>query len=141
MGSDRKAVVDGANIAYIDKTKSGKPKVENLTAVRDTLRAMGFDLMIIVDASMRYEIDDAQQFERLVESEDVRQAPAGTDADYFVLAFAEERNAYVVSNDEFTEYRDRFPWIEKRRIPLMIVNGDVQLYGPSFGQPGASKEK
>lgn len=141
MGVYRSAVVDGANVAFIDQTSSGKLKVENLTAVRDTLRAMGFDLMIIVDASMRYAIDDPQQFERLIDDEDVRQAPAGTDADYFVLAFAEERNAYVVSNDEFEDYRERFSWIEDRRIPLMIVNGDVQLYGPNFGQPGTSEKK
>lgn len=57
----------------------------------------------------------------------VRQAPAETDGDAFVLAIAEEHDAVVVSNDRFEPYRDRYPWIEERRLPFMIVRGDVYL--------------
>lgn len=128
------AVVDGANVAYLDKTEDGKPRVSNLTAVRDVLKAMGFVPVIIMDAALRYEVDDEKQLEHLLDTEDFQQAPAGSDADYFVLSFAQDEDSIVVSNDQFEEYREQFPWIEEKRVPLMIVNGDVQLYGPGLGQ-------
>jgi hypothetical protein len=34
----------------------------------------------------------------------------------------------VVSNDRFEKYSQRFEWIEERRVPLMIINGEVELY-------------
>lgn len=53
---------------------------------------------------------------------------SGTDADDFILQFAEKYDAPVVSNDEFESFADQHPWIEERRLPLMIVNGDVEIY-------------
>jgi hypothetical protein len=122
-------VVDGANVAYIEESKEGDPKVSNLVAVREALEAKGYEPVIIVDASLRHQVDDPDQLEALIEDQKIRQAPAGTDADYFILQFAEQKDALVVSNDEFEQYQDQFPWIEQRRVPLMIVHGDVQLYG------------
>ncbi|HBY96831.1 MAG: hypothetical protein M5U01_33540 [Ardenticatenaceae bacterium] len=60
--------------------------------------------------------------------------PAETDADYFVLETAGREEALVVSNDQFEPYQDRFPWIEQRRVPLMIINGEVELYKPKLEQ-------
>jgi hypothetical protein len=122
-------VVDGANVAYIEESKGGEPKVSNLVAVRQALEKRGYEPVIIVDASLRHQVDDPDQLEALIEDQKIRQAPAGTDADYFILQFAEQKDALVVSNDEFEQYQDQFPWIEQRRVPLMIVHGDVQLYG------------
>lgn len=128
MAEDPVSVVDGANVAYIERSKKGDPKISNLLAVRRALRGRGYQPIIIVDASLRYEIDDPKQLEALIDEQQIHQAPSGTDADYFILEFAEEHNAPVVSNDEFENYQDRYPWIEQRRMPLMIVNGEVEFY-------------
>jgi hypothetical protein len=129
MAKKSVAVVDGANVAYIEESKEGEPKVSNLVAVRKDLEARGYEPVIIVDASLRHQVDDPDQLEALMDDQKIHQAPAGTDADYFILQFAEQKDALVVSNDEFEQYQDQFPWIEQRRVPLMIVHGDVQLYG------------
>ena len=129
MAGESVIVVDGANIAYIEESKGGEPKVSNLVAVRQALEKRGYKPVIIVDASLRHQVDDPDQLEALIDDQKIRQAPAGTDADYFILQFAEQKDALVVSNDEFEQYQDQFPWIEQRRVPLMIVHGDVQLYG------------
>ncbi len=129
MAEESVIVVDGANVAYIEESKEGDPKVSNLVAIREELEAKGYEPVIIVDASLRHQVDDPDQLEALIEDQRIRQAPAGTDADYFILQFAEQKDALVVSNDEFEQYQDQFPWIEQRRVPLMIVHGDVQLYG------------
>lgn len=128
-GSRRIAVVDGANVAHA-ATSDGQPLVANIVAMRKALVEQGYDPVIIVDASLHHEIDDPHQFEGLLEAGKLRQAPAGTDADYFVIQVADEEDAVVVSNDRFEEYREKYPWIGGRRIPFMIVRGDVYLYTP-----------
>ncbi len=87
---------------------------------------------MIIDASLRHRIDDPDQLEGLIDAQKIRQAPAGTDADYFILETAGQHEAQVISNDEFDRYRSRYPWIDQRRVPLMIVGGQVELYEPKL---------
>lgn len=130
--TDKIIVVDGANIAFEEKSQSGDPKVSNLVAVIKVLREKGYKPIAIIDASLQYEIDDPQQLESMIEDQDVRQVPADTNADYFVLETAERYNAKIVSNDQYESFREKYPWVEERRVPLMIINGKVELYEPSL---------
>lgn len=121
-------VVDGANVAWEEQTKDDKPKVSNIIAMRQALEKAGYDPLIIIDASLRHDIDDPKQLESLIDDQHIRQSPAGTEADYFVLQIAKQQDAQVVSNDMFEKYRDDHDWIWERRMPFMIVDGAVQLY-------------
>ena len=121
-------VIDGANVAYEEKSGGGKPKLSNLLKVRRELEERGFSPIIIVDASLKYDIDDQQHLEKLIQSQQVRQVPAGTDADFFILEIADNCGARIVTNDQYKDYKDRYPWIPERRLPYMIVNGEVHLY-------------
>ncbi len=134
----RIAVIDGANIAYAERSEKGDPKISNLLAVHAALEKKGYEPLTIVDASLVYEIDDRPQLEALIDNQTVRQAPAATDADYFVIQVAEEQNALIVSNDRYERYRTAHPWIEKRRVPVMIVQGEAELYEPKLEE---SREK
>lgn len=131
MAKNKIVVVDGSNIAYTEKTKDDKPKVSNIIAVQRALQDRGYQPIIIVDAALRHQVDDPAQLEALIQRQAIRQAPADTDADYFVLQTAKNEDAGIVSNDEYQPYRQEFPWIAERRIPLMIVEGTVELYLPS----------
>jgi hypothetical protein len=126
------AVIDGANVALQERTHEGKARMESLMKMRSTLEERGYRPIIIVDASLRHDIDDRRQFEHMEDDGVIYQSPAGTQADYFVLRTAEEQNAIVVSNDRFKDYRDQFPWLREpgRRVPFMIVGGDIMLYCP-----------
>jgi hypothetical protein len=62
-----------------------------------------------------------------VEHGKIHQAPAGTDADYFILAFARELDASVVSNDRFRDRAEAFPEARDRVIRYMIVADEVVL--------------
>lgn len=121
-------VIDGANVAYEEKSGGGKPKLSNLLKVRRELEERGLDPIIVVDASLKYDIDDQAQLEKLIQSQVVRQVPAGTDADFFILDIADRCDARIVTNDQYKDYKDRYPWIPERRLPYMIVNGEVHLY-------------
>ncbi len=121
-------VIDGANVAYEERSAGGKPKLSNLLKVRRELEERGQEAVIIVDASLKYDIDDQEQLEKLIRSQQVRQVPAGTDADYFIIQFAHELDALVVTNDRYKDYTAQYPWISERRLPYMIVKGEVVLY-------------
>jgi hypothetical protein len=116
-------LVDGSNVAH--SSEGAKPRLANIVAVRDKLREEGHDSVIVADAALRHQIDDSDGYERLVDEGVVRQAPAGTDADYFILSFAEELGASIVSNDRFRDRIQHFPEAGKRLIKYMIVQGEV----------------
>ena len=118
-------IVDGSNVAH--STEGEKPRIANLIAVRDKLREEGLDPIIMADAALRHQIDDAAQYEQMVDSGAIRQVPAGTDADYFILSFARELNATIVSNDRFRDRLNQFPEARDRVIRFMIVNHEVVL--------------
>jgi hypothetical protein len=121
-------IIDGANVAYEERSAGGRPKLSNLLKVRRELEERGFEALILVDASLKYDIDDQQQLETLIASQQVRQVPAGTDADFFIIQLAEQLDARIVTNDRYKDYAERFPWIPERRLPYMIVKGEVVLY-------------
>ena len=61
----------------------------------------------------------------MVDAGHIRQAPAGTDADYFLLSFARELDASIVSNDRFKDRQEAFPEARDRVIRYMILNNEV----------------
>lgn len=124
------ALVDGSNVAFEELGEGDDPKVGNLVAMRAALEKRGYRPIILVDASLRHQVDDPQQLEAMIDEQVVLQVPAGTDADYFVLEMAQREDAIVVSNDQFRDYARRYPWIKERRVPYMIIDGDVVLYAP-----------
>lgn len=121
-------VIDGANVAYEERSAGGKPRLSNLLKVRRELEERGLEAVILVDASLKYDIDDQEQLETLIRSQQVRQVPAGTDADYFIIQFADQLDAVIVTNDRYKDYAEQYPWVQERRLPYMIVKGEVVLY-------------
>lgn len=117
------AIIDGSNVAH--STEGERPRLENITIVWDELASEGYQPVVLVDAALRHQIDDRQAYEAMVDDGRIKQAPAGTDADYFILAFARELEAAVVSNDRFKDRQKDFPEARERVIRYMIVNGEV----------------
>lgn len=118
------AIVDGSNVAH---STEGPPLVANLLAIREKLVEEGLEPIIVADAALRHQIDDARAYEKMIDDGLVRQAPAGTDADYFILSFARELNACIVSNDRFRDRLKQFPEASDRVIRYMIVQDEVVL--------------
>jgi Zc3h12a-like ribonuclease protein len=118
-------LVDGSNVAH--STEGERAQVRNIVAIRDKLREEGLEPIIVADAALRHQIDDANHYEQLIDAGEIRQAPAGTDADYFILSFARELNASIVSNDRFRDRIKEFPEVRDRVIRYMIVQDEVVL--------------
>ena len=119
------ALVDASNVAH--SSEGDKARLENIRLVCRKLQEEGFEPIVMADAALRHQIDERDEFERLVEEGKIRQAPAGTDADYFILAFARELDASVVSNDRFRDRQEAFPEAMEHVIRYMIVADEVVL--------------
>ena len=119
----RTVIVDGSNVAH--SSEGDKAQLDNIRVLRDHLRDDGYEPIIVADAALRHQIDDEPGFEQMVETGEIKQAPAGTDADYFILSFARELDANIVSNDRFKDRLQAFPEIRERVIRYMIINGEV----------------
>lgn len=122
-----KAIVDASNVAHYGKVKDGKPILENILNAVKALKELGYEPVLIADASLRHEIDQKEEFNKLLDEEKVKQVPSGTTADHFILKIAEEEDAKILSNDVFREYYDEFRDISSRRIPYSINDGTVSI--------------
>jgi len=122
-------ILDGSNIAWEEKSMSDKPKISNIEAMINRLSQTNFKKIITVaDAALRYQIDNQRRLDKLVKDGAVKMLPARVDGDKFILRLAEEENAMIVSNDMFKEFREISPWIDQRRVPYTILDGEVYLH-------------
>jgi hypothetical protein len=118
-----RVLVDGSNVAHA--TEGGAARLANLRLVCDKLREQGFEPIIVADAALRHQIDQPEAYESLVAEGTVHQAPAGTDADYFLLSFAKELGAWLLSNDRFRDRSRQFAEVRRRIIRYMILAEEV----------------
>jgi hypothetical protein len=120
-----RVLVDASNVAHA--TEGGEALLGNIRLVQQKLRDEGFEPLIVADAALRHQIDDKSEYERLIDDGKVHQAPAGTDADYFILSFARELDARILTNDRFRDRAREFAEERDRVIRYMIVDGEVVL--------------
>lgn len=119
------ALVDGSNVAH--STEGDEVRLHNIKLVVKKLISEGYEPIVVADAALRHQIDDKEGYERRIEEGKIKQAPAGTDADYFLLAFARELDAVIVSNDLFRDRAEAFPEARERMIRYMILEEEVVL--------------
>jgi hypothetical protein len=117
------ALVDGSNVAHSGEGE--RARLQNIDIVVAKLVEEGYRPIVVVDAALRHQIDNRPLYEQQVGDGKIRQAPAGTDADYFLLAFARELDASIVSNDRFRDRQEVFPDAHERMIRYMIVADEV----------------
>ena len=120
-----RVLVDASNVAHA--TEGGEARLANIRLVQEKLREEGFEPLIVADAALRHQIDQKQEYERMIDDGEVHQAPAGTDADYFILQFAREMDARILTNDRFRDRAREFAAERDRTIRFMIVDGEVVL--------------
>jgi hypothetical protein len=136
-----KVILDGSNIAWEEKNTLDKPKISNIENMINRLSKVNFNKIITVaDAALRYQIDNQRRLDKLVKEGAMKMLPARVDGDKFILRIAEEEKAMIVSNDMFKEFREMKTWIDQRRIPYTILDGEVYLH-PTAVQPVEKEEE
>lgn len=119
----KRVLVDAANVAHA--TEGSEARLANIKLVQAKLLDEGYEPLVVADAALRHRIDDKQAYEAMIDNGQVHQAPAGTDADYFILSFARELNARILTNDRFRDRAQEFADERERTIRYMIVDGEV----------------
>jgi hypothetical protein len=135
-------VVDGSNIMYLD---GQKPSLAPLRALVSGLKTKGLEYSIFFDANAPFLLLDeakARQpelfMQMLVEEtgtdlKHVSVVPGGVQADDFILSYAESSDGLVISNDNFRQYVDRFPWVKnEERTAKCLVHAN-RLLVPALG--------
>lgn len=120
-----RAIIDASNVAH--SGEGAHARVRYIELMAEKLGHAGYEPLIVADAALRHQVDDETAYEQLVRSGVVHQAPAGTDADYFILNFARELEAVIVSNDRFRDRIASFPELKRRIVRYMIVADEVVL--------------
>lgn len=122
-----KVVVDASNVAHFGRRRDAKPSLEYIIKAAEALEKLGYEPILIADASLRHEIDQKEEFNQLLDEDKIRQVPSGTTADHFILKMAEDEDAKILSNDVFREYNDEFQDIASRRIPYSFKEGVINI--------------
>ena len=118
-------MVDASNVAHFGRAKDGKPRLDYIIKSAKALKELGYDPVLIADASLRHEIDFKEDFNKLLDTDEIKQVPSGTTADHFILKIAEDEDAKILSNDVFREYNDEFQDISSRRIPYSFKDDNI----------------
>ncbi|MBU4607341.1 MAG: Zc3h12a-like ribonuclease, partial [Methanobacterium sp.] len=84
-----KVIIDASNVAHYGKRADDKPRLKNISSSIEALKKLGYEVIIIADASLRHEIDEKESFNQLLDEGKVQQVPSGTTADHYILKLAE----------------------------------------------------
>lgn len=122
-----KIIIDASNIAHYKNEGNSKAKLSNIISAVKALEKGDHDFVIIADASLRHNIDEKDNFIKLVNDDIIDEVPVGTIADHFILELADEEDAKILSNDKFRDFASEFPDIKSMRIPFSFKNGDLVM--------------
>jgi hypothetical protein len=126
----REIAVDGSNVLFGGGT-SATPRVKNLELVIKELKKAGWKPVVWVDASRKYDVDDPAKLRAMIATGVVRDIPAGTPADYWVLDHASKHGCKVLSNDRFAVWAEKFPIVKEpeRFVRFMVNGGEASFWG------------
>ncbi len=123
------AIIDGNNISWGDYEE--EPKLKNIYCVYEQLRELGVKPYVVVSAALRHHIDDPVGLVEFLKQDDVCEAPADRSDDFFVIQLALRREAFIVSNDRFSDWKRANPdlagELENRRVALTFIEDDPQF--------------
>lgn len=123
MGDPLKMIIDASNIAHHQNKAIMKRIIEAIKAVKK----LGFKPIVVADASLKHKIDDEEKYKEYIKRGVIKEVPAGTNADHYILKLAEEEDAKILSNDNFREFRDEFKNIDSRRVPYTFENNKIVI--------------
>ncbi len=109
-------VIDGSVLCCDDRTKVWNfERLELAIKQIEEIMSDGDEMKVYVDASLPWKLNnlDRQRLVQLITKGKITKAPAGVQADGFILRWAEERRAIVITNDLFRDYANTFPWINE----------------------------
>lgn len=128
--SARHVLIDGSNVMHWNK---GAPDLGLVRDIAQALGLRGYRVVVIFDANVGYKIADryhgpAELAPALgLPKDQVLVAPSGTPADGFLLQFAQDQGAPIVTNDRFRDWHEMFPEV---MVPVRLIHGGYRDGAP-----------
>jgi hypothetical protein len=127
-------IVDGSNVAREGLNNEQGSAIQLINVYNTLKEYYKFDaIVVIIGAGLRYKTPDFDTLKPYIEQKIIRQAPAGTSDDFFIINYAIDNNTLILTNDMYREFKEKYPKlkeeIEKRRVTFMINpdNGSLSL--------------
>lgn len=125
-------VIDGSNVMYWGDSD---PSVTPILEVVRLAREAGYRPGVIFDANAGYLLKDRYLGDKALaeilgmKADEVFVVPKGTPADPFILDFANDHSARVISRDRFRDWADQYPLVRERGrlVTGKLRNGRVEL--------------
>lgn len=120
-------IVDGSNVAYDNVPKGQPPRFCNILMTLDFYQRKKLNCRVIVDAALRWKIDNRDEFCKAIDEKLIYQAPPGVRADEYILKLAlSHPKSKIVSNDEFRDWLENvnFKEIKRERLIKFKINGE-----------------
>ena len=123
----QRALVDASNVVRATKNRFGKGELRNLVGMRVELRRLGFfPIAFIADASLRYNVDDVNAYNEMVNRGEIEVVLPGTEADEVLVRKARVGGGYVITNDGKFHFKVS-PALAPPSIGFHVEMGEVFL--------------
>ncbi|WP_457556511.1 NYN domain-containing protein [Candidatus Harpocratesius sp.] len=130
---DYSFILDGSNISR-NNSNSKYARISDVLKCKQELIKKGIPedrIFILFGAGIRHHIAEIEvgTYNSLLKHSNVNQAPKGKDDDWFILSFAKANNGYIISNDYYKEYREKYPeyreFLKNHSIRYNILHNQV----------------
>ena len=143
-----RVVIDGSNLCKPNESLPWKLEFLEL-AMRDVKQAAALadpkrqlELKVYLDASTYYRFTnerDKDRFEELCIDGTIERTPAATPADTYILKWALDHEALIVTNDQYREFQDQHTWLKDSGRSVSAVY-DASLRKWNFMERFAGKD-
>ncbi len=121
----QRALVDASNVVRATKNKYGKGELKNLIEIKRELRRLGFfPIEFIADASLRYNVDNINAYNEMINRSEVEVTTPGVEADEVLVRKARSGGGYVVTNDAKFHFKVS-PDLAPPSISFRVLAGTV----------------
>lgn len=124
----RTVVLDVSNIAWTgrDREAGENATLVNVMIMVRALNRLSFQSMIgIADASLPYQIEESEQVDELKALVDLTLVPGNQSADPHILDVAKNRQALIVTNDQYREWADHDEW-KRANLPRVLIPFEIR---------------
>ena len=143
-----RVVIDGSNLCKPNESLPWRMEYLEL-AMRDVKQAAesadpkrALELKVYIDASTYYKFTndaDKDRFEELCSDGKIERTPAATPADTYILKWALDHEALIVTNDQYKEFQDQHSWLKDSGRSVSAVY-DASLRKWNFMERFAGKD-
>lgn len=127
-------VIDGSNVArwHGQGNERPTPRLDIVLQIIKELKLRKANVKCFFDANTNLEFGKADKkiYDLLINKGIVHAVPGGSQADEFILSFAENNNGKIISNDRFRDRQNEYPNIvgsKDRLIKGKVIDGELSI--------------